>query len=442
MSESYPIPVIIDTDPGVDDTIAILLALASPEINIEAFIACFGQRPIYTQRAYADSSLNPGNSDLEANYVNILKLYQAVHVHLEKHPDERTRFPNFSPDKKPTLAKGASVPLRNDANSTRTAQYFHGRDGLGDITSRHPEHSIGELFDPHPYLNITQKSGVDVALDILRSQPPRSVTYIVLGPMTNLAQMMRRDGQLVRDRIGRIVSMGGALDVPGNVSPVAEFNYYADPHAVKELLTSTKGLPLERFMMLPLDITTPHELPFPLYQEKIDLAFRNASVPSLAFEKNPITHFTSSFLERTRDVMLEFGKDAMELHDIVAVWCAIVHRPFPEDKIMTLAEGWRAHARAFEVECSGDLTRGMLVVDRREDVAAYPLGTIRSEAQREPHKDQEHEKPPATEIDKADMIDIVTGSAGHFPGVITIYKTPGPRALLEILFKRIWGIKL
>ena len=69
---------------------------------------------------------------------------------------------------------------------------------------------------------MTDRSAVDVALDILRSRPPRSLTYIALGPLTNLALMMRKDSKLVTERIGRIVCMGGALDVPGNTSPMAE----------------------------------------------------------------------------------------------------------------------------------------------------------------------------------------------------------------------------
>lgn len=96
------------------------------------------------------------------------------------------------------------------------------RDGLGDITSRHPEISIEVQSDIHPYLEVTNRSGVDVALDILRSRPPRSVTYIALGPLTNLALMMRKDSKLVTERIGHIICMGGALDVPGNTGPMAE----------------------------------------------------------------------------------------------------------------------------------------------------------------------------------------------------------------------------
>lgn len=97
------------------------------------------------------------------------------------------------------------------------------RDGLGDITTRHPELNVTE-FNPtgHPQLQYTEKSGVEVVLDLIRSHPSRSITYIALGPLTNLAQAMRADGPTIRDRIGRIVCMGGALDVPGNTSPAAE----------------------------------------------------------------------------------------------------------------------------------------------------------------------------------------------------------------------------
>lgn len=164
-------------------------------------------------------------------------MYQAIESHLRQFPSEAHNFPNFDRKRKPILARGSAGPLEGELHS---AEYFHGRyasslhshistsahglyrDGLGDITSRHPEISIGDQSDMHPYLEVTNRSGVDVALDILRSRPPRSVTYIALGPLTNLALMMRKDSKLVTERIGRIVCMGGALDVPGNTSPMAE----------------------------------------------------------------------------------------------------------------------------------------------------------------------------------------------------------------------------
>jgi inosine-uridine nucleoside N-ribohydrolase len=84
---------------------------------------------------------------------------------------------------------------------------------------------------------LTDKSGVDVALDLIRTRPSRTITYIALGPLTNLARMMRQDGQLVRERIGRIICMGGALDVPGNTTPVAECQ--SSPSTVLSALLST-----------------------------------------------------------------------------------------------------------------------------------------------------------------------------------------------------------
>jgi len=74
----------------------------------------------------------------------------------------------------------------------------------------------------HPQLELTNRSGVDVALDLIRNCPPKTITYIALGPLTSLAQLAGKDTTLLHDRIGRVVCMGGALDVPGNVTPVAE----------------------------------------------------------------------------------------------------------------------------------------------------------------------------------------------------------------------------
>lgn len=99
---------------------------------------------------------------------------------------------------------------------------YRRRDGLGGIAERHPELDVSPTPGAHPQLEISEQAGVDIALELLRSHPPRSVTYLAMGPLTTLAKMLQADGDLVRDRIGRIVCMGGALDVPGNTSPVAE----------------------------------------------------------------------------------------------------------------------------------------------------------------------------------------------------------------------------
>ncbi|KAG7090896.1 hypothetical protein E1B28_009975 [Marasmius oreades] len=401
-----PVPVIIDTDPGVDDIVALLLALASPEIEILAIIVSFG------------------NTDLESSFLNVLKAYQAVGDHLERYPDHAARFPNFFASIKTILARGRGQPL---AGQIMDAQYFHGRDGLGDISERHPELGPANHTSGHPRVQTAQESGSDVCLSLMNSHLPLSITYIVLGPLTNFAVLVRKDRDLVASRVGRVVCMGGALDVPGNTSPVAEFNFFADPFAVKEILcpAGEPPFPLERFLLVPLDITTSHALPFPVYKERVDDAFAGVSVPSVSSMKSPLIHFTSSFLKRTRDVMLRFGKDAMELHDIVAVWCAISHLPSSE----VLASGWVAERRIFDIERTGELTRGMLVVDRREGESADTLGTNRAEV-----------KPIPTRVEVESLEQALSVGMSKPPGVLCVTKTPGPDVLLELLLKRIWDV--
>lgn len=147
-------------------------------------------------------------------------------------------------------------------------------------------------------------------------------------------------------------------------------NFFADPYAVKELLISPSmhiGLPLDRFLMLPLDITTPHQLPFSVYRDVVDPLFYSTASPSIpTAEKSPLTHFTSSFLERTREIMLEFGSDAVELHDIVAVWCAIENPPFGEGDAIYMGEGWQTRNRIFDIERYGFLVIRILAASNHD----------------------------------------------------------------------------
>ncbi|KAH9892548.1 nucleoside hydrolase [Cubamyces lactineus] len=424
-----PVPVIIDTDPGVDDTLALLLALASPELEVLAIVISFG------------------NTDARSSFVNILKIYQALARHVERIPEDASRFPALAPRRKTILALGEDGPLEGELHS---AQYFHGRDGLGDITSRHPDLNVDdERPSSHPQLLLTQRPGVEVALDLIKSEPERSISYLALGPLTNLAKMMRLDRDAVRSRIGRVVCMGGALDVPGNTSPVAEFNFFADPYAVKELLVPSDpghGIPLERFILLPLDITTPHELSFPYYQATVDPAFKSTAAPSRLEEKTPLVHFTSAFLERTREIMVDFGKDAMELHDIAAVWCAIENPPVKdehEDALPTLQHGWKATKRN-----TGELTRGMCVVDRRDDQGAYAPGANRAEVQAELERHhfqhagayESTAVPAPVEVESPPIIEGQL-SVSHKGGVPCVTQTPGSAALVKMLLERVWGVK-
>ncbi|KIK97378.1 hypothetical protein PAXRUDRAFT_230975 [Paxillus rubicundulus Ve08.2h10] len=477
-------PVIIDTDPGVDDAIAILLALASPEIEILAIIVCFGNtdvhsawlsRPSYTYSAYALLNAVWNNSS------NIYKLYQAVGRQIAAHPEDKEKFPNYTPDVPPILALGPDGPLEG---SRHFARYFHGRwvtylegglvytdefcrDGLGGITERHPELNVWSVDKADGFkANFvpTTKSGVEVALALLNTWPKRSITYVALGPLTNLASLNREHHQTVNDRIGRVIIMGGALDVPGNTSPVAEFNFLADPYAAKGLLCPVvqgQGLPLERVLLVTLDVTRSHKLPFTFYIQHVDPDFDSTTNPSVATEKSPVSHFTSSFLERTREVLLDLGQDTMELHDVVAMWCAIDNPPeafAKEHNLPSLSPGWAAAKRKFDIERTGELTRGMMVVDRRDESVHGP-GVIRSQWQPfleetyQCHGSLESTVIPAqleAEMESEGVPSGPDGCMGHqtdhggsiggLVDVACVIKTPGEDALVRLLVKRVWGV--
>jgi len=420
--------VIIDTDPGVDDVIGLLLALASPELEVLAITVTFG------------------NTNLDYCLKNVLHLYDALERHFAAIPGDRDRFPNFAQSRKTILALGAENPT---SGSIHTAQYFHGRDGLGDITTRHPDlrAAVPDKGQQHPQLEISSRSAIDVSLDLIRSEPDKSITYIALGPLTDLSGMLKKDPALVRERLGRVVCMGGALDVPGNSTPVAEFNFFADPHAVYDVLTPAipdQGFPHERFILVPLDVTTPHELPFPAYEAQVDPEFESTTSPSIPAGKPPLLHFTSAFLERTREIMLSYGKDVMELHDPVAVWFAIENPPGKEStgQSPVLKHGWRTTRRQFQVERTGEFTRGMLVVDRRDDVGAYAPGDNRSHVQQmlsDPYRVSQG--PPESFVMPAPVLEDEVGKKKELDiGVFTLVETPGPRVCLELLFQRVWGI--
>ncbi|KAF9227273.1 nucleoside hydrolase, partial [Gyrodon lividus] len=439
----------VDTDPGVDDVLAILLALASPEIEIIAIIVSFGTWYIdgFSWRIHT----------------NIYKLYQAVGRHIATHQEDKEKFPNYTPDVPPILALGPDAPLEGDRHF---AQYFHGRDGLSGITERHPDLSVFSADKDDGFkANFvpTVKSGVEVALELLETWPERSITYVVLGPPTNLALLNREHHQTVKNRIGRVIIMGGAIDVPGNTTPVAEFNFFADPYAAKDLLCPVahgQGLPLERVLLTTLDITTVHELPFAFYIQHVDPDFASTTKPSIAAGKSPISHFTSSFLERTREIMNSFGKDVMELHDIVAIWCAIDNPPeavAEEHNLPSLSPGWAAAKRKFDIERTGEITRGMIVVDRRADETAYAPGTNRSQVQalleqtHQRHGLLESTAVPAQVGMESEGVfrgsdewlghpTVHDGSIGGSMDVPYVVKTPGADVLLRLLTKRVWGV--
>ena len=179
-----PIQLIIDTDPGVDDAIAILMAMASSEIEILGLTTVGGNVPL--ARATR----------------NALSLLQAA---------SRSDIP---------VAKGASRPLRG---KFAYAPRFHGPGGL---SQRLPDPANGPVED----------GAVKFLYDQLTGERGEAV-LVALGPLTNLAVLLREHPNAL-EQAKQIVVMGGAVNTPGNVTPEAEFNFYCDPVAADIVLSS------------------------------------------------------------------------------------------------------------------------------------------------------------------------------------------------------------
>lgn len=194
-----PRKIIIDTDPGQDDAVAILLALASPdEIDVLGITAVAGNVPLHLT---------------EKNARIICELAR------------RRDMPIFA---------GADRPLER---TLVTAEHVHGKTGLDGP----------EL--PDPGMALQDVHAVDFIVETLRSEPSGSVTLVPIGPLTNIAMAFQRAPDVV-GRLAEIVLMGGAYFEVGNITPAAEFNIYVDPEAADIVFRS--GVPLT---VMPLDVT-------------------------------------------------------------------------------------------------------------------------------------------------------------------------------------------
>lgn len=191
--------IIIDTDPGQDDAVAILLAIASPEeLEILGVTAVAGNVPLpLTQRNARIVCELAGHADI------------------------------------PVFA-GADRPL---SRPLVTAEHVHGKTGLDGPTL------------PDPEMPLQKGHAVDFIVDTLRKEPAGTVTLVPIGPLTNIARAFQ-DAPDIMPRVQEIVLMGGAYFEVGNITPAAEFNIYVDPEAAEIVFKS--GVPLT---VMPLDVT-------------------------------------------------------------------------------------------------------------------------------------------------------------------------------------------
>lgn len=189
--------VIIDCDPGIDDALAIILALKSKEIEVVGITTVSG---------------NVESLQGAKNALKVLKLLGRLDI---------------------PVYLGESKPIKRELV---TAQDTHGEDGLG------------ETFLEEVSSEYIRENGVDFILNTLKNH--ENVSIIALGPLTNLCRAIEKDSETFH-RVKEIVSMGGAYKSHGNCSPVAEFNYWVDPHGAREFLKKFNG----EFTMVGLDVT-------------------------------------------------------------------------------------------------------------------------------------------------------------------------------------------
>ncbi|MCG6885260.1 MAG: nucleoside hydrolase [Silicimonas sp.] len=193
-----PRKIIIDTDPGQDDAVAILLALASPELEVVGITAVAGNVPL---------PLTEKNARIVCELAG------------------RTDIRVFA---------GAEKPL---ARPLVTAEHVHGKTGLDGPV----------LADPT--MTLAASHAVDFIVETLRQHPEGEVTLVPIGPLTNVAMALQKAPDII-GRVAEIVLMGGAYFEVGNITPAAEFNIFVDPEAAAIVFRS--GIPLT---VMSLDVT-------------------------------------------------------------------------------------------------------------------------------------------------------------------------------------------
>ena len=194
-----PRKIIIDTDPGQDDAVAILLALASPQdVTVLGITAVAGNVPL---------ALTARNARIICELAG------------------RTDIPVFA---------GCAAPL---VRTLVTAEHVHGKTGMD-----------GPQMDA-PTMPLQDRHAVDFIIETLRTEPPGTVTLCPLGPLTNIATAFRNAPDII-PRVQEIVLMGGAYFEVGNITPAAEFNIYVDPEAAQIVFRAGVKLTI-----MPLDVT-------------------------------------------------------------------------------------------------------------------------------------------------------------------------------------------
>ncbi len=290
--------VILDMDPGIDDALAIILAMLSPELRVEAITTV------------------SGNVHVDLCTRNVRRILEIL-----------------KPEKAPIVARGEEKPLAA-AETSLDSSFVHGRDGLGNL-DRFTARSGAKLYPEPSLYHVSSDNAVDVILSTI-ARYPHEVTLIPTGPLTNVARAIVQDAEQMQD-LKEIIIMGGAFNVPGNVTAVAEFNIFSDPYAADVVVNS--GLPIT---FVGLDVTRQVIMRPQFIQQEIE--------PLNTQLSEFICHITRFYMGFHRE---HDGIVGCYLHDPLAVGVAIDPGIVETENLY------------IQVETQGEVTQGMTVADLR-----------------------------------------------------------------------------
>jgi purine nucleosidase len=281
---------LIDTDTASDDAVALVMALRAPDVTVDAV------------------TVVSGNVPLEQGLANAL---YTVELCARSGADYAATVP---------VHAGAPRPLLREPSH---ADWFHGRDGLGDMNY------------PRAALRPASAHAVDAIIEACARQP--DIELVTLGPLTNVALALSREPSLIT-RISRCVVMGGNPCCVGNVTPAAEYNIWCDPEAAAIVFRSGLNIELVGWQLC-----------------RGEANLRAADIDAIRKLDNELAHFTIDCnrvaMEANRK---QSGEVGIALPDPVAMAVALEHRTIVR----------RASRHRVEVECHSELTRGMTVVDQ------------------------------------------------------------------------------
>ncbi|KAF4983513.1 hypothetical protein FZEAL_1100 [Fusarium zealandicum] len=425
--------IIIDTDPGVDDIMALLLALSASPDELDVLML----------------SVTYGNVPLQSCLRNVVALFHVLGKELEwrKSTGKSEGFEAMKASK-PIVSVG---PEHSLCDEELMADYFHGADGLHNVHDAHPHLSPSETWkglfqegvegaeDYSPYFTPSKAPSHKEILRLLKENPADTISILAVGPLTNIALAAAEDPETLL-RAKEVVVMGGAVHVDGNVTPVAEFNCYADavaaarvfaltspnPHstmpAVPQELSTLSAYPAKlsrqlKVTLCPLDITTPH---------LINSKYFNEHVKAHIDAGSPLAQWVSHFVNGAFNKIEEMGEDTeagLSLHDPLTVWYMLT-RDDPKWKTPEKPEDIR-------VETSGQWTHGMHVVDRRlRKKPAEAAVALSANPDEDPH---------IITLDKVPGDDYGWLSVRRGNRVNRIIESPGRDIFRDVLMTRIFG---